>query len=84
MTSTDAQGTSAPARPVWVFAPLEGVGPLRFGMRGDEVAMALPDVPELRRFQAEPYFPEITGVQLGRSRAEPAVYAYFDGTGRLF
>ncbi|MGW9032380.1 hypothetical protein ACWGQ5_52125 [Streptomyces sp. NPDC055722] len=50
----------------------------------DEAAMALPETPELRRFQAEPYFPEIVGIQLGLSPAEPTVYEYFDGSGRLF
>jgi hypothetical protein len=50
----------------------------------DEAAVALPKASELRRFQAEPYFPEIVGVQLGLSPTGPSVYEYFDGDGRLF
>ena len=64
--------------------PVEGVGPLRFGMGEDEAISALPEAVELRRFQAEPFFPEIIGVQLGFRPGEPAVYEYFDGSGRLF
>ncbi|MGW0886219.1 hypothetical protein [Streptomyces sp. NPDC002671] len=84
MTSPDSQEVTERARPVWVLTPLESVGPLRFGMSMDEAAMALPETPELRRFQAEPYFPEIVGIQLGLRPAEPTVYEYFDGSGRLF
>ncbi|MET9029357.1 hypothetical protein ABZW96_27630 [Nocardia sp. NPDC004168] len=50
----------------------------------DDAAMALPEIPELRRFQADPHFPEVVGIQLGLSPADPAVYEYFDGSGRLF
>lgn len=71
-------------RLAWNMTPLEGVGPLRFGMLADEVHAALPDFRVLGRFQADPYFPEIDGVQLGFHPAAPAVYAYFDRTGRLF
>ncbi|MFE2543495.1 hypothetical protein [Actinacidiphila glaucinigra] len=60
------------------------VGLLRFGMSMDEAAMALPEALELRRFQAEPYFAEVVGIQLGLSPADPTVYEYFDGAGRLF
>ena len=71
-------------RPVWDFAPLEGVGPLRFGISVDEAASALPEAVELRRFQAEPFSPQVVGVQLAFRPGEPAVYEYFDGSGRLF
>jgi hypothetical protein len=53
-------------------------------MSMDEAAMALPEGRELRRFQAKPYFPEFVGIQVGLGTAEPAVYKYFDGDGRLF
>lgn len=84
MASRDSQEVAEWARPVWVLTPLASIGPLRFGMSLDAAAMALPEIPELRRFQAEPFFPEILGIQLGLSPAEPAVYEYFDGSGRLF
>ena len=71
-------------RPVWSLTPLEGVGPLRFGMLADEVQAALPDARPLSRFQADPYSPEISGAQLGFRPAAPAVHVYFDGAGRLF
>lgn len=71
-------------RPVWSLTPLEGVGPLRFGMLADEVEAALPGALALSRFQADPYFPEISGVQLGFRLAAPAVYVYFDVSGLLF
>ncbi|MEV4928104.1 hypothetical protein [Streptomyces roseoverticillatus] len=67
----------------WELVPLEGVGPLSFGMRIAEVAAVLPGMTELRRFQADPSFRETRGVEFGTGRAEPAVYAYFIG-GRLF
>ncbi|MFI1660398.1 hypothetical protein ACH4ZU_36610 [Streptomyces sp. NPDC020472] len=67
-----------------MLTPLEGVGPLRFGMSADEVRAALPEAVELSRFSAEPFSPEIYGLQLGFHPAVPAVYAYFEGTGRLF
>lgn len=70
-------------RPLWVLTPLESVGPLHFGMLAGEVEAALPEALVLRRFQADPYFPEISGVQFGFRPAAPAVYAYFDGAGRL-
>ncbi|WTX00182.1 hypothetical protein OG216_45580 [Streptomycetaceae bacterium NBC_01309] len=60
----------------WELVPLESVGPLRFGMRIAEVAAALPGMIELRRFQADPHFEEIGGVEFGTRHAEPAVYAY--------
>ncbi|WP_314251582.1 hypothetical protein [Streptomyces sp. DSM 40907] len=72
-----------PSRWDWELMPLEGVGPLRFGMRIAEVAAALPGMTALRRFQADPSFREILGVEFGTGRAEPAVYAYFV-EGRLF
>ncbi|MEU2632865.1 hypothetical protein [Kitasatospora sp. NPDC007106] len=72
------------ARPVWALDPLEGVGPLRFGMRAEDVASALPDAHEPGRFEAETHWPEILGIRFGFRPALPAVYAYFDGTGRLF
>jgi hypothetical protein len=71
------------ARWDWELMPLEGVGPLCFGMRITEVAAVLPGMAELRRFQAEPSFGEALGVEFGMGRAKPAVYAYFVD-GRLF
>lgn len=61
----------------WELMPLEGVGPLRFGMRIAEVGAALPGMTEIRQFQADPGFPEPLGVEFGVGRAQPAVYAYF-------
>ncbi|QMV24715.1 hypothetical protein GQS52_26435 [Streptomyces sp. SCUT-3] len=52
-------------------------------MRVAEVAAALPGMTETRRFQADPSFHEVRGVEFGTGRAEPAVYAYFVD-GRLF
>lgn len=71
-------------RPVWSLTPLEGVGPLRFGMLADEVEAALPGALALSGFQADPYSPGITGIQLGFRPAAPAVYVYFDVSGLLF
>ncbi|MFD9687794.1 hypothetical protein ACFWXO_18775 [Kitasatospora sp. NPDC059088] len=65
------------ARLNWELTPLEGVGPLCFGMRINEVAAVLLGMTELRRFQADPSFREILGVEFGTGRAEPAVFAYF-------
>ncbi|MFF3950974.1 hypothetical protein ACFYYN_40160 [Streptomyces sp. NPDC001902] len=67
----------------WELMPLEGVGPLCFGMPVAEVAAVLPGMAELRRFQAAPSFPGTLGVEFGNACAEPAVYAYFID-GRLF
>ncbi|MYZ39363.1 MULTISPECIES: hypothetical protein [unclassified Streptomyces] len=67
----------------WELMPLEGVGPLCFGMQIAEVAAVLPGTTELRRFQADPAFREIVGVEFGTERVEPVVYAYFID-GRLF
>ena len=72
-----------PAPADWELMPLESVGPLRFGMRVTEVAAVLPGMTEVRRFQADPSFPETLGVEFGTGPAEPAVYAYFVG-GQLF
>ncbi|MEV6393420.1 hypothetical protein AB0M39_01290 [Streptomyces sp. NPDC051907] len=72
-----------PARVDWELMPLEGVGPLCFGMPIAEVAAVLPGMAELRRFQADPSFREILGVEFGTGPAEPAVYAYF-ADGLLF
>ncbi|MFI6107473.1 hypothetical protein [Streptomyces sp. NPDC051310] len=60
----------------WELLPLEGVGPLFFGMRSTEAAAVLPDMIELRRFRADP-FAETLGVEFGMGRAMPAVYSYF-------
>ncbi|MFD8910398.1 hypothetical protein [Streptomyces sp. NPDC059575] len=65
----------------WELMPLEGVGPLWFGMRIAEVAGALSGMTELRRLQADPSFPETLGVEFGTT--EPAVHTYFVD-GRLF
>lgn len=67
----------------WELMPLEGVGPLCFGMRITEVAAVLPGMTELRRLQADPSFRETLGVEFGTGRAKPAVYACFVD-GRLF
>jgi hypothetical protein len=83
MTSPGSEEASMRARSVWVLTPLESVGPLRFGMSMDEASIALPELPELRRFKADPWS-EAVGIQLGLSQAEPAVYEYFDASGRLF
>lgn len=84
MTSQGSQEATARARSVWMLTPLESVGPLRFGMTVGEAVTALPEGSELRRFQADPLRPEVMGIQLGLNSAEPAVYEYFDGSGRLF
>ncbi|MFF5780275.1 hypothetical protein ACFY7Y_25460 [Streptomyces virginiae] len=70
-------------RPEWELMPLEGVGPLRFGMRLAEVVAALPDLTALRRFQADPASRETLGVEFASGPAEPAVRANFVD-GRLF
>ncbi|CAL9366838.1 hypothetical protein [Streptomyces sp. enrichment culture] len=78
MAAAEPRGAGkGPARPDWELMPLEGVGPLWFGMRVTEVAAVLPSMSELRRFPAGPSFPEVLGVEFGTRRAEPAVYAYF-------
>lgn len=64
----------------WELAPLEGIGPLWFGMRAAEVAAALPGMEELRRFQADS---ESLGVEFGTAPGEPAVVGYFY-EGRLY
>ncbi|MFB7288929.1 hypothetical protein [Actinacidiphila glaucinigra] len=71
-------------RSVWLVEPLEGVGPLRFGMLTSEVRAALPTAFELSSFQADPHYPWICGLQFGFSPATPAVYAYFDSDGLLY
>lgn len=76
--------TDAQVRPRWALIPLESVGPLRFGMTMDEAAAVRPEPHELRRFQAEPYIPEVVGIELGSRPAEPAHYEYFDKSGHLF
>lgn len=84
MAAAELRGAvKGPARLDWELMPLDGVGPLRFGMPIDEVAAVLPGMTELRRFQADPSFRETLGVEFGTGRAEPAVYAYFVD-GRLF
>ncbi len=67
----------------WELMPLDGVGPLRFGMPITEVTAVLPGMSELRRFQAGPSEPNTLGVAFGTEPAEPAVYGYFI-SGRLF
>ncbi|RKT09888.1 hypothetical protein BX285_7006 [Streptomyces sp. 1114.5] len=62
-----------PARAVWELMPLEGVGPVCFGMRIAEVTAVLPGMTELRRFQAEPWEPGTLGVEFGTEPAAPAV-----------
>ncbi|MEY2229010.1 hypothetical protein [Streptomyces sp. BF23-19] len=74
---------SRPTRPDWELTPLEGVGPLRFGMRLAEVAAAVPDLTTLRHFRADPSSRETLGVEFASGPAEPAVHAYFVD-GRLF
>ena len=53
-------------------------------MTMEEAAAAQHEVHGLRRFQAEPYFPEVVGIELGSRLAAPALYEYFDKSGRLF
>ncbi|MFC9792363.1 hypothetical protein [Streptomyces sp. NPDC057695] len=84
MSSGAGEAKAVPGRPVWGLTPLENVGPLRFGMSAEEVRAALPEAMELSRFSADPSHPEVYGLQLGFRPAVPAVYAYFEGTGRLF
>lgn len=84
MTADAGEPGAEPGRVVWVLTPLVSVGPLVFGMSADEAGAALPVARELGRFQAEPRSPEISGIQFGLQSAAPAVFAYFDGTGRLF
>jgi hypothetical protein len=82
---SEAEETSAePGRPVWVLDPLDSVGPLHFGMSPDEVRAALPEAFELKRFSAEPFFPDVYGLQLGFHLGVPAVYTYFDRVDQLF
>ena len=84
MASAAREVLVVPGRLGWDVTPMEEVGPLRFGMLAREVEAALPGARLLSRFQADPYFPEIVGTQIGFGSAPPAVYVYFDGTGRLF
>ncbi|MFD7130646.1 hypothetical protein [Streptomyces sp. NPDC059894] len=67
----------------WELIPLEGVGPLCFGMGITEVAAVLSGMTELNRFQVDPSFREILGLEFGTGPAAPAVYAYFV-EGQLF
>ncbi|MFG3055466.1 hypothetical protein ACGFZP_31600 [Kitasatospora sp. NPDC048239] len=71
------------ARTDWELMPLDGVGPLRFGMPIIEVAAALSGMSELHRFQAGPSEPNTLGVAFGERPTEPAVYGYFI-RGQLF
>jgi len=69
-----------PERLDWELTPLEGVGPLRFGMGVAEVAAAMSGMTEVRQFQPGPWTRETLGVEFGRgsaTSAEPSVYAYF-------
>lgn len=84
MTPPDSSGIDAQVRSRWVLTPLESVGPLRFGMTMDEAAAAQHEAHELRRFQADPHFPEVVGIELGSRPAEPVLYEYFDKSGQLF
>lgn len=84
MTPQQPNGATVHIRPTWVLTPLESVGPLRFGMTGDEAAAVLRECRVFRRFQAEPNCPEVVGIELGFHPGEPALYEYFDKSGRLF
>ncbi|MET7402734.1 hypothetical protein ABZS66_55560 [Dactylosporangium sp. NPDC005572] len=84
MTSEELELAGAQVRPCWLVTPLDGVGPLRFGMTVEEAAAALPEARELRRFQADPRSSEIVGLELGWESAQPALYEYFRGSGQLF
>lgn len=57
MAAAELRGAvKVPTRLEWELMPLEGVGPLCFGMRITEVAaVLLPGMAELRRFQADPF-----------------------------
>jgi hypothetical protein len=78
------EAVDGPTRPAWTLVPLGSVGPLRFGMRANDAAAALPGMIELRRFQADPHFPRTLGAQFGIGPTAPAVYTYFDDADRLF
>ncbi|MGA5165704.1 MULTISPECIES: hypothetical protein [Streptomyces] len=69
---------------MWLLNPLESVGPLQFGMSADGVRAALPEAFELKHFPAEPFFPDVYGLQLGFHPSVPAVYTYFNRVDRLF
>ncbi|MFI8293020.1 hypothetical protein ACIGBL_28155 [Streptomyces sp. NPDC085614] len=84
MVPEAGESPTEPGRPVWVLNPLESVGPLRFGMSADEVRAALPGVFELKSFSAEPFYPDVYGLQLGFHPAVPAVYMYFNRADQLF
>lgn len=84
MPPPDNPGAAVDVRPRWVVTPLEAAGPLRFGMTVAEAAAALPAARQVRRFQANPYHPEVVGIELGFPSAAPALYEYFDEAGRLF
>lgn len=73
-----------PERATWAMAPLEGVGPLRFGMPLSEVRAALPDAVELDRFQADPWGSAVLDVQFGIRPAAPTVCAYFTEDDQLY
>ncbi|MEU0990662.1 hypothetical protein [Streptomyces sp. NPDC005953] len=84
IVAAEPQGAAQkPERVEWELMPLDGVGPLCFGMRIPEVAAVLPGMTELRRFQADPWGPEPLGVEFGTGVGEPAVYGYFIA-GKLF
>jgi hypothetical protein len=84
MAPPNSQGAVAQVRPVWLVVPLESVGPLRFGMTVGDAAAALPEARELCRFQSDPFYSQIVGIELGFRPAAPALYEYFDGSGQLF
>lgn len=83
MTPRTPEAARWPARPTWVLAPLEKVGPLSFGMQANEVRVALSGADEVRRFQADPHSASL-GIQFGLQAEVPAVFGYFDGAGHLF
>lgn len=58
-------------QPAWALTPLEGVGPLHFGMHPDVAAEALPEARVLNRFRANPVPPEVLGIQFGFRPNEP-------------
>ena len=84
MMPADSEDAAAQVRPRWVVTPLEGVGPLRFGMTVEDAVAALPEARVLRRFQAGPHFPEVVGVGLAWQPEAPGLYGYFFGSGELF
>ncbi|MFJ9713846.1 hypothetical protein [Streptomyces sp. NPDC101234] len=78
MAAAELQGGVKVLAPLdWELMPLEGVGPLRFGMRITDVAAVLPGMHDrAASVPGRPLFGAL-GVEFGMGHAKPAVYAYF-------